>query len=323
MTVATADFKLGTNTNAIAAADAGSATAWTTVIKSAGNTIIYDNTFAAHDTLAAKFDNTTTPAGSCHLQWGAAVGTLTEHYGRVYLYATANPSGSVRLINFDNGGAFACRINLSSAGKLQWSDNTGTAATTNSITLNQWVRIEYHVVHSATVGQGEIKLYNTPDSATVTETLTTAANRNTLAQATLYSFGQFAGANIVAIIWQDNIVAGATAYPGSFPVISVAPSVSGLTPVGSTLTCDGGTWNGTFTLTYQWTKDGSNIGGATSSTYVTVAGDATHLIGCTVTATGQQATNEAATSSSNTITATAVGTVFNNINAATSIYYYS
>lgn len=95
--------------------------------------------------------------------------------------------------------------------------------------------------------------------------------------------------------------AGGVASP---PVNSVAPVVSGSTPVGSTLSTTNGTWSNTPTgYTYQWTADGTNIGGATSGTYVTVSGDLGKAIGCKVTASN--AAGSATQASSNTITVTA------------------
>jgi len=57
--------------------------------------------------------------------------------------------------------------------------------------------------------------------------------------------------------------------------------------VGQTLTLNPGIWRGKtpITLTYQWTRDGANIAGATAITYVLVAADKSHVIGCVTTAT--------------------------------------
>ena len=91
------------------------------------------------------------------------------------------------------------------------------------------------------------------------------------------------------------------------PTNSVAPVVSGSTPVGSVLSTTNGTWANMAgfnpTYTYQWTRAGVNIGGATAATYTTVSADATHAVGCTVTATN---TGGSAAQASNTITVTAV-----------------
>ena len=57
--------------------------------------------------------------------------------------------------------------------------------------------------------------------------------------------------------------------------------------VGQTLTANPGSWGGKtpITFTYQWTRDGANIASATAATYLLVAADKNHVIGCKVTAT--------------------------------------
>lgn len=105
---------------------------------------------------------------------------------------------------------------------------------------------------------------------------------------------------------------------GPEPVNTVAPTVSGDTAQGSELTCDPGTWalpspfasgsNGTVTYAYQWTRDGGDISGATSSTYTTQEADVGASVGCKVLASndgGSDAAEE--TASGNTITVVASG----------------
>jgi hypothetical protein len=68
---------------------------------------------------------------------------------------------------------------------------------------------------------------------------------------------------------------------------------------GQTLTCSTGTWTGTApTFTYQWRRGGTNISGATSSSYTVQAADDGAAIDCRVTATN----------SGGSATATATGT---------------
>ncbi len=88
---------------------------------------------------------------------------------------------------------------------------------------------------------------------------------------------------------------------GSIPVNTVAPVASGTATVGSTLSTTNGTWTGTASIafTYQWRRNGSNIGAATASTYVVVMADATTAIDCVVTGTN---TFGAASQDSNDIT---------------------
>ena len=60
------------------------------------------------------------------------------------------------------------------------------------------------------------------------------------------------------------------------PANTTAPLISGTPQVGQTLTVTTGTWTGGTedpTLTYQWTRNGVDIAGATGSTYVATAAD--------------------------------------------------
>ena len=87
--------------------------------------------------------------------------------------------------------------------------------------------------------------------------------------------------------FQGATYGGAAGLP---PVISVAPAVTGDAVRGSTLSCTTGTWaqspgGGALSYAYQWTRDGANIGGATSSTYATTGSDVGTAVGCKVTAT--------------------------------------
>jgi hypothetical protein len=90
---------------------------------------------------------------------------------------------------------------------------SGSLTTTDPIATGQWVRIEWHVVHSATVGEFEVKYFEDADSSTATETLTSPASWNTHAAPTEIRFGALSGGS-----WQpslDDIVANATDWPGS------------------------------------------------------------------------------------------------------------
>jgi len=89
----------------------------------------------------------------------------------------------------------------------------------------------------------------------------------------------------------------------SVPANTVAPVVSGTATFGQTLSTTNGTWTGvpTPTYTYQWQRAGSNISGATGSTYQLVSADVGNAIRCVVTAT-----NTAGSSSANSNATAAV-----------------
>jgi hypothetical protein len=99
-------------------------------------------------------------------------------------------------------------------------------------------------------------------------------------------------------------------YP-EYPLNTAAPTVSGSTTQGQTLTSTTGTWNtndaflGTYI--YQWTRAGSNISGATSSTYSTVVADIGNAIACKVTSTNDRGTTTVTSSNSITVVAATPG----------------
>jgi hypothetical protein len=93
-------------------------------------------------------------------------------------------------------------------------------------------------------------------------------------------------------------------YP-EYPLNTASPTVSGSTTQGQTLSSTTGTWNNNDaflgTYTYQWTRAGSNISGATSSTYATVLGDVGNAIACKVTSTNDRGATTVTSSNSITV----------------------
>src|SRR3954454_21714692 len=80
-------------------------------------------------------------------------------------------------------------------------------------------------------------------------------------------------------------VAAPAAQAVGEPVNVLPPSISGSAQQGQTVTCSTGTWVPAPTsYAYAWQRDGSAIGGATSSSYDLTAGDVGHLVTCTVVA---------------------------------------
>jgi hypothetical protein len=88
------------------------------------------------------------------------------------------------------------------------------------------------------------------------------------------------------------------------PTNTVAPVVSGSTIVGGTLSRTTGTWTGSPTFTQVWTRNGTNIAGATAATYVTVVADEGAMIGCTVQGTNAGGSHNAPSNTVGPITAT-------------------
>jgi len=97
-----------------------------------------------------------------------------------------------------------------------------------------------------------------------------------------------------------------SAVPGAAPVNTVAPALSDTTPVeGQELTVTTGTWTGTPspTFTYQWQANGSNISGATSSSYTVEVAYVGNTIRCVVTATNAEGSASANSNTSSAVVA--------------------
>jgi len=87
---------------------------------------------------------------------------------------------------------------------------------------------------------------------------------------------------------------------GGTPTLTntILPTISGTATTGQSLTASNGTWSATpDSFTYQWKRAGSNISGATASTYVLQVADEGQSITVTVTASKAGYTSNSATSS--------------------------
>ena len=218
MPVLNCGFETGVTGATITTADQGDGDAWDNVTIGANATLVYDTTQVALGAQSGKF--TTTQASSAtFVRWDAKLGTVTDHYTRFYLYATANPGAAYAIVSVMSVGNLCCALSVLNTSKLRIQDQgaVGIGDTTNAIALNQWVRIEAHFIHSATVGQVELKLFNTATSDTATETLTTTALQNTRVNADRIRFGIGSSTSAIGPIWIDQVQAGAVAYPGVAP----------------------------------------------------------------------------------------------------------
>jgi hypothetical protein len=105
------------------------------------------------------------------------------------------------------------------------------------------------------------------------------------------------GTNPGATSWQT--VATGTITEQA-PSNTVAPAVSGSTGLGDILSVTQGTWTGGgITYSYQWQRNGSDISGATASSYMIVQADDAASIRCVVTATNS---GDAVSANSNAVT---------------------
>ena len=210
-------FEGGTSTTAITTGISGgnSGSAFD-FVGATGTVNAFSSTYAAHGALSGEL--ATSGSASAYWQWAASFPSVSQAWFRLYGYFTANPVNQHRLWNATASGGSVMSVALTTAGLLAVSYGTsGTAYVTftDAVNLNAWFRVEGYVIASATVGQVSVSLYNTMDSATATETHTSAANLDTAASnPTSYSFGSSSSVASVGPFWIDDIGLSASGYLG-------------------------------------------------------------------------------------------------------------
>lgn len=152
---------------------------------------------------------------------------------------------------------------------------------------------------------------------------TTSANANAWNPAPNNAVSAITATSSGILVGGAFLNAGSTAVPYfaiftlSTPAVTTAPSISGTVGLGSTLTCSTGTWSNSPTgYSYEWLRDSTAIGGATSSTYVAGAADVDHQLACRVTATNGEGSASSTSASvaivstpTNSVAPTVTGTV--------------
>lgn len=217
-----------------------------------GNTVTYSST-AAHGSDGVNL--TTSGGGLANVAWTATVGSLTTHYGRLYLYTSANPPANVRIFTATGGGSLRGSIQLGSNGKLRTFDanNSLVATTTNTIPLSTWIRVEWKVVGApGTGGSFAMKYYSSKDNTTPTETLSNTG-LNTGGSVDTYKFGTTTSVSNTNLT-MDDLAISQTAYPG--PAVGYYNEVGADSPVaywrlgeisGTTVNDSSGSgYNGTY-----------------------------------------------------------------------------
>jgi hypothetical protein len=276
-------FEGGTDGVTISAANSGGASgdAFTSVF----GTSLFQNSPAIGGMAMEVVD----AAGSTGVRWtGFGLGSVSVYF-RGYYYLTAFPTTNALIPMFvQTAAAASCaQLQLTTAGKLRnlnaAAGPLGTAGAV-SVALNQWIRIEWRVLASTTVGEAEWRLFNTADSTTADET-----QNNTGAVLGADTDGIRFGVCTTPVpttpftVGVDNVAASSTDWIGPVPsgfTNTVVPTVTGTLNVGGTLTANTGTWTptpGSFNYYWHRADDVSAINlveiGATGATYTLSSSD--------------------------------------------------
>lgn len=214
----TANFHKGTLGATIAATDAGDDTKFDSVSVAAGCAAVYDTDHGVSGN-AAKLSTGAT-GQDIRFTWNAPFGAMTEHYGRQYLYLTANPSAIIPIVTFRNAGGNSAFVYIQTTGAFTIGDvvGSGVASTANgAMPLNQLFRLEYHFIHSLTVGQAELRIYDHPFSTTASASVSTSNQNFSTAMDEINNGIWFK--NNIGPLWMSGVVAAATDWVGPVPVM--------------------------------------------------------------------------------------------------------
>lgn len=188
------------------------------------STATFDNTHSAHGVQSLALGTGPSSANS-NVGWSSSLTltSLNQVWFRCYVYLSALPTaGSMRIFAAFSSSGICAAINIRTTGKLTFNDaNFATQLTsTNGMPTNSWFRVEGYVTASATVGQGEFKLFgvNTQsmDSSTPDETKTSGATLNTAANITKVELGQSGSAPQANFtFWMDDLGVSDSGYIGT------------------------------------------------------------------------------------------------------------
>lgn len=246
--------------------------------------------------------------GSATVNFPAGV-AVDRSVGRIYW---ANSSGAkISFANLDGSGggdinivgatppgnAHGVAVDLA-AGRIYWA-NTGDAVTS---------RISYARLDGT--GGGDLATAGATLAGSQGVALDSAAGRIYWANALKISFAALDGSG-----GGDVNTTGATVSSAGLPALlerpagAAPPAISGGVPAGSTLSCSNGSWAADLvhehrylaprSFGFQWSRDGAEIAGATSSSIVAGSPGA---YGCRVTATNE-AGSSSQTSAAHTVLA--------------------
>ncbi|MFI7630281.1 hypothetical protein [Microbispora rosea] len=224
-------FEGGTNNSSITTGNSGGTSGDAfSLVDTDGGSPVFTNAQAAHGTLSARL-----PPDS-GLQWGLSGNG--DRYIRAYLRPVLhNTSGQTHTIRLElatpNVGAFwYAEIALTSTTAtltLQaWNNSGGEqvivgTASTAPLT-GQWIRVELRATNAAS-GNGELRLYNSPDSSTPSATITGNMTQTLEAwsYAQVYHYASVAGTG--PDIWVDDLALSDTGWPG--PAVASAVDKTG------------------------------------------------------------------------------------------------
>lgn len=174
-----------------------------------GATVAFSTAQAAHGTVSM---NAVTTGTSSLAYAGWTLASVASDFSRTYCRFASLPSAQQLFMRYLSSGSQSVRVNVTTTGTIEVRNaaNTVVGTTTSAISANSWFRVELSVTFSATVGAVTLRLYLTPDSTTISDSLTLSSLALT-ASASELRFGVGAAmANTSSMFFDDIATEGAT-----------------------------------------------------------------------------------------------------------------
>jgi hypothetical protein len=175
--------------NTVATGSFPNETSFSSVALGTGATAIFDNTRSLTGSQCATI-NTGTSSSTVKMTMTSPYSGATQTF-RVDVYLTANPAAAFNFLFCSTSASALCaRYHINSNGTIGIDTVTGNniVTTTNSIPLNQWVRIEGTITGNSSTGQASVSIFPDPTGSAI-ETVTTNALQNTSGIPNLFQFG--------------------------------------------------------------------------------------------------------------------------------------
>ena len=229
MATRTAGFEVAgaTNGQVIATTDAGDSDSWDTVSIGGLATAAYETGTVYNGAKSGKFATAATST-TVNCRWTAAGkwAAISDHYGRAYIFIPTSWNTAWEIMRFLNASAVVCSLQVDATKHLAVKDSAGTvqASAATAFAGNVWARIEWHIVHSATVGSITVNVFVGANiEGTVPDYSVTATNINTGTQADEFRIGITAAAPNAGPVYYDAVVGHATSAVGPLVTATKAP----------------------------------------------------------------------------------------------------
>lgn len=192
------------------------------VVDAGTGTVAFTTGQAAHGTTSMLI---ATGGVSSLAYAGYTLASVTSDYMRCYIRLTSLPGVVQILTRYMSGASQSLRVNVKAAGTIEVRDasNSVVGTTTSAVSTGVWWRLEMFTTFSATVGAVVLRLYNTADGTSVTDSLNLSGLTLT-ASSTALRYGVGAAVASIPNTWYDDVATEGATWHG--------PAVRSVTPTG-------------------------------------------------------------------------------------------